>query len=162
MRPLVSSFRSRTSIASKLRIIHNELGFESQFRAHFYGFVNARNALIHANGRVLPEHCSNQKKDRLDIAWPGFDLIVRDPMGQETECRPDVIVEAGSEILLRILTRERTFALGEILQFSPTDITEICYMVTRDARELVDGLTQAVRPIGIPITEITEPNPLTV
>jgi hypothetical protein len=45
-----------------------------------------------------------------------------------------MIVEAGSEILLRILTRERIFALGEIIQFSPTDITEICYMVTRDAQ----------------------------
>jgi hypothetical protein len=149
LRPRISAFRSRTSIASKLRSIHNELGLESQFRVHFHGFVNARNALIHANGRVLSEHCNNEAKDRLDIAWPGFDVIVRDPTGEETECRPDVIVQAGSELLLHILIRQRTFAIGEIIQFSPTDINEICYMVTRDARELVDGLTQTARTMGI-------------
>jgi len=151
--PRISLFRSKTSIASKLRIILEELELESQFRTHFYGFVKARNSLIHANGRVLPEHCSNRNKDRLDIAWPGFDFIVRDPMGQETQCQPDVIVQAGSEILFRMVTRERSFSLGEIVQFSPTDLTEICYMVTRDARELVDCVTGTAKKLGILIRE---------
>jgi len=74
-------------------------------------------------------------------------------MGQETQCQPDVIVQAGSEILFRMVTRERSFSLGEIVQFSPTDLTEICYMVTRDARELVDCVTGTAKKLGILIRE---------
>ena len=149
IRPRVSLFRNKTSIASKLRTIFEELGFESQFRSHFHGFAKARNALVHANGRVLQQHCSDAAQSHLEIAWPGFDFITRSPQGMEYECRPGIVVEAGSEILMRTVKRERTFHIGTTIELTPTDINEICFMVSRDARELVDGLTPVAKAAGV-------------
>lgn len=156
----VATFRAKTSIASKLRTIFNEAGLESHFRGHFYGFTRARNALIHANGRVLPEHC-DEGQERLSVAWPGHHVFVRCPDGREVELQPGLVVSQNAEVIWRMQDRERVFALGESVRFEPRDIAEICWMVQRDAGELVNGVASIGQMAGIPTTAPPSPETLT-
>lgn len=146
----VSEFRNRTSIASKLRQIFQDIALESSFRQNFYGFTKARNALIHANGRVLREHCDDGQNS-LSVAWPGFDMVGRYPDGREFELTPNLRVEADAEILIRVVDRRRVFDLGQVLRFEPIDIAEICFMVVRDVDAFIPDLIAIARDQGIQV-----------
>jgi hypothetical protein len=62
----------------------------------------------------------------LELRFPSMKMfIVRE--GEEVELHQEILVEAGTEIMMRLVVRVRQFKIGEPLKLSTADFDEIAF-----------------------------------
>ncbi len=92
---------------------------------------NARNCLAHDSGVVsanrLIEH------DKMPVRWMGRDMVQAQPDGSKRiipQDRPFIIQtgDVGLPVSVEDVVRERLYAEGERVEFSPTDLGEIIFL----------------------------------
>ena len=109
-------------------------GQRSEFHLTESGFLrslgNARNCLAHSSG-VVSERLLNES-GRLIVRWPGRDMFMTrpsaDPMLLPRDRGHVVAAEdVGAEFSVVPVTREQSYQVNDIIQFSATDLSEIIY-----------------------------------
>jgi len=102
------------------------------FASEFLSLQKVRNCLEHRNGIVGAADVRGDKALRLTL--PRLGVFLRQG-GQEVEVERDALVEKGGELLIKRVSREREYALGQAIAFSPADFHEIaggCYLFAND------------------------------
>jgi hypothetical protein len=96
--------------------------------ASLTGLYLARNAFTHAFGLVMPNHCS-EGRDVLALTWKAFETVA---VGSDSGQEVSIISLMGKptteemEVEIRQITREREYRVGERVEFSQQDLSEIC------------------------------------
>jgi hypothetical protein len=106
----------------------------------------ARNCLVHRLGRVAKVDCNDA--DTLRVSWLGMEMRVAGAdTSQKIESLP-AVMEAGAALQVVAVRKVRTFAIGEQLEFSTTEFSDIAlFLQTYTAK--IATLTQALA--GLPV-----------
>jgi hypothetical protein len=83
----------------------------------------ARNCLVHRQGIVGERDCDGT--GHLLVRWKTFELHARGPNGEEVPLGPGIVAKGGSQLLAKHQVIEKSFAVGDSLIFTPTDLSGI-------------------------------------
>lgn len=114
--------------AGKFETLESRFGIKVPHAASLSAFYLARNALTHNFGFVGAKHRS-VGKDFLALTWDAFETVVT---GTDTGKEVSIVSLLGKkttepmEIGVRKVTRERSYSVGDRIQFSQQDLSEIC------------------------------------
>jgi len=134
------------------------------FRQYIESINHARNCFEHRNGVV--SHRDLNTEGQCIIAWRGADTFVRASEADEWEqaLTVPVVVPPLGHFMMKWTARERSFAIGDHLRFSPKDISEMgtssCYMLSRFAMLSGKSFNLTNLPLvvrSIPLTATTSP-----
>ena len=59
----------------------------------------------------------------------------------------------GGIVGLKVLERLREYKLGDIIEFTPMDINEICFLVNEVSSEVIVSTINFAKELGIKITD---------
>lgn len=138
-----------TNLGSKLDRLTEEFGIESAAGVHIATLSQARNALTHNLGRVGGRHLNDG--GALKVSWLQMEIVIGDQV--IAGAFEPIHVSAGQEIQIRFSVHEKRFLLGQAIELSPTDISNICMMFHTEADRLVKAAEQFARDRGIPVSE---------
>lgn len=135
------------SLRSKVQRLRDEFQIEGVFARHFESFTAARNALTHGSGMVRQRDCADNGE--LAITWRGIensfvaDDGTRYRIGDEPKGTP-----LREPIELERPIRERRWRVGEKVELSARDLTEICFMANYEAVDVTDALREFAQKHG--------------
>jgi hypothetical protein len=135
-----------TNLGSKLRRLEVEFGIKSSSLDHIASMSHARNALTHNLGRVATRHCNDGQT--LKLTWRGMDMMIGDK-AISGSFEP-VRAEKGASIGVGFPLRERVFKIGQVVELSPHDLSEICLTFNHQADELHRTLIKYAKDNGVP------------
>jgi hypothetical protein len=90
--------------------------------------------------------------------WRAFEIIVQTPEGADISLNapfPEngIYLKDGGMVGLKVLERLKDFKLGDIIEFTPVDINDICFLVNEATNEIVASTILYAKDLGIKITE---------
>jgi|LGOV01.1.fsa_nt_gb hypothetical protein len=146
----------RKGIEYKLKKLKNRFQIESDKGKYLISINKARNCLAHRRGVVAP--LDTNPDGILKVMWWAADIFAATPEGKEISLMPPLtdgglLLEQGGDIKLRFVDRDREFHLGQALELTPRDLSEICFLVNFAAREIMGSTMQHARTQGVQITE---------
>ena len=141
-------------LLDKLVLLDQEFGINTSLARFFSAFWSAQNCLSRRRGLVGEEDVSEH--GRLTIKWRGFDLIAQASDGAETLIeiarRTPVRVDPGIRLIARNIDRERAFFPGEVIDFEPQELSEICWNAQVAVNEIHNSTLAYARSLGLPIS----------
>jgi hypothetical protein len=165
-RKITRKFVAETNVAKKLWQLRETFGLRVNSRSHMARVSMARNVLQHAAGIVRKRECVHQ--GNFELTWIGFDTrMVGESTGAVENIISDVLREPfmsrdpeGCWIEIAFVDRKRTFSEGDIVDLTPHDLHEICYMYQMQAIDIHNNLAeyataQGVRFIGEAQSQMT-------
>ena len=149
-RKVAKHFVAETNVAKKLRELRETFGLRVNSRSHIERVSMARNVLQHAAGIVRNRECIHQ--GHFELTWLGFDTrVVGESTGAVENIITDVLREPhmsqdpeGCTIGIIFVDRKRIFSEGQMIDLTPHDLHEICYMYQRQAAEIQSQMTMRV------------------
>lgn len=146
-------FQQDTNAKSKLDEISARFRIVSKNASHIETMSKARNCLSHANGIVRLRDCN--RPNELKITWIGIDIVVQSE--QESKSFPTGEFEpftagADSTLGIKFVDRQKSFPFGSRIAISPSDLSEICWMYSDEARILVGEFKKYCETQGVPIS----------
>jgi len=129
----------QVSLRDKIQRLRAEMGIDGGFSQHLESLTIARNALTHGTGRVRPRDCTDGGE--LVITWRGIECFFTDDDGVRHR-----IGDEPPEVRLRdplesvTVDRQRRWKLGQRVELTAFDLTEICYMANHDSIDVLEGL----------------------
>ena len=142
-----------TNLGNKLRRLQNEFELKLSYVTHIASLSYARNAITHNLGRVAFRHCNEGMA--LKLQWRGMDLLVEGKAF--SGAFEPFVVEEGGGVAVRFTDRTRTIQLGEVIDLSPHDLSEICLTFQQQAAEVHLGIVGYAKKMGIPVEVKGEP-----
>lgn len=141
-----------TGVEDKLSTLRNRFGITSEKEKYFSGINQARNCITHRKGKVGPEDLQGEKT--FQLIWWGLDLYVETPSGENHSLMPPmqekgVFLKEGGSVNIKIKDRIVEYNLGEILNLSPNDLGEICFLVHLTTVDIVKSALAYSKKIGI-------------
>lgn len=111
--------------------------------------VNARNCLAHDSGVVTKRRLVDSNLT-MPMRWPGRDMVKVDQRGNRIVLQPDVehrvcSQDIGSVVSIEEVVRERSYAEGERIQLTETDLSEIIFFYQIIAMRLGSEMHRIVR-----------------
>jgi hypothetical protein len=142
----------RKGVEDKLSTLRSRFDITSDKEKYFSSINQARNCITHRKGRVGPEDLRGEKTFRL--IWWGFDLYAETPSGEKHSLMPPisekgVFLKEGGSVKLQIHDRIIEYKLGEIVNLSPNDLGEICFLVHLATTDIVISAHAYAKKIGI-------------
>lgn len=129
----------QASLRDKVHRLRAEMGIDGGFSQHLESLTAARNALTHGTGTVRRRDCTDG--DELVMTWRGIENFFTDGDGVRHR-----IGDEPSEVRLReplevvTVDRERRRKLGQRVELTAFDLTEICYMANHDSIDVLERL----------------------
>ncbi|MBP7052958.1 MAG: hypothetical protein KBE65_18285 [Phycisphaerae bacterium] len=139
--PLLRVKANKFNYPDLLHAVHAELGGTLSYEKQLETMNNARNCLVHRNGRVAEKDCNNDQNDRLVIVGNRFKLFFK--RGDEEV--PAEIGKPGPENAALMLGAEEftiEFAIGATLDITLKqfiDIMSTCIFFNADVEERLKG-----------------------
>lgn len=135
------------SLRSKVQRLRDELQIEGIFARHFESFTAARNALTHGIGIVRQRDCT--EGDELVITWRGIEnyFVAEDGVRYRIGDEPSG-VHLREPIEIVRPDREKRWKVGERVQLSAYELTEICFMANYEAVDVTDSLRDFAKRHG--------------
>ena len=135
------------SLRNKVQRLRDELQIEGAFARHFESFSAARNALTHGSGTVRQRDCTDGGE--LVITWRGIENYFVADDGVRYRCGDEPKgVRLREPIELDRPLRERRWKIGEKVQLSTRDLTELCFMANYEAVDVTDALREFAKKRG--------------
>jgi len=162
---------NETWSAEKTRKQLNKLNFPGKFdylqkitqrtiprklRADLDSVIQARNCYEHRKGLVAD---TDTQTGNLTVTWRAIEFVEQKPDGARVIIKslPHTI-EEGNAMIAQIVDRQKTFALGEVVEFSGPEIWEIGFSLRAAVSKLVIILQEFARPLAIRVNEPQEAN----
>jgi hypothetical protein len=139
----IQQCKNDTNLASKLSRISRVDSFQLGLLDHANGWSLARNAFAHHHGIVRERDCT-PGRDCLIVSWRQFEFQVN---GEKVETIIGLHVEANSTISFTFGSGQKTFAIGERLEFSEQEITNVCLTAFLHVQEMVTELEKRANSV---------------
>jgi len=142
----------RKGVEDKLGTLKIRFGVSSDKAKYFSGINQARNCITHRRGIVGSEDLRGEETFRL--IWWGFDIYAETPSGEKHSLKPPMPVEglvlkSGAKVMFQIKDRIIEYKTGDIVNLSPNDLGEICYLVQLTTDDIVGTAQAYAKNIGI-------------
>lgn len=125
-------------------------GLKLNLREQFLSINAARNCMVHRRGVVSERDVKTA--DSLDVKWRKVQLIAK--KGEiEMPIEGPMVVEAGSEVCLRVSNEVKRFKRGEQISFTPQGFTEIYLTIHWMAQDIASQLEALGRSRGLAFAE---------
>lgn len=136
----------RKGLGTKLTMLKEKFGIEPRSPAHLSTLWDARNCLTHRRGVVSERDCN--VSDGLEVKWIGVDFVYVAPDGAEKKVVPGMLVNGGG-FEARSIERVRLFKVGERINFSPAELSEICWFTLVQSDSIMVGVLKLAAEKGI-------------
>jgi hypothetical protein len=138
-------------VEDKLGTLKIRFGVSSDKAKYFSSINQARNCITHRRGNVGPE---DLRGETFRLIWWGFDIYAETPSGEKHSLKPPMpeeglILKEGGKVMLQIKDRIIEYKIGDILNLSPNDLGEICYLVQLTTEDIVRTAQAYAKNIGI-------------
>jgi hypothetical protein len=142
----------RKGVEDKLSTLRNRFGVTSDKEKYFNSINQARNCITHRKGIVGHEDLRGEKTFRL--IWWGFDIYAETSSGEKHSLMPPIpekglLLEEGGKLMLHIKDRIIEYKIGDIVNLSPNDLGEICFLVHLSTDDIVRSAQAYAKNIGI-------------
>jgi hypothetical protein len=159
----------RKGVEDKLTTLINRFGITSEKAKYFSSINQARNCITHRQGKVGPEDLWGKETFRL--IWWGFEIYAETPSGEKYSLNPPIpeeglVLKEGGKIMLQIKDRIIEYKMGDIVNLSPSDLGEICYLVQLTTEDIISTTQAYAKSLGIEERQrqleksVEQPNPL--
>jgi len=138
-----------TNLGGKLDRISNEFRLKTDFRDYLDSVAVARNVLGHNLGIVRARDCRGGP--HFVLSWRGWDMVV----GEHTVSGPfpePLQVEEATTVTVQIVERRREFGVGQLIEISAHDLSEICMNFFQAAQQIESAAADHFRNLGVPVT----------
>ena len=147
----------KKGVEGKLNKLHTRFNVLTNKEKYFPSINQARNCITHRRGVVGVEDLKGN--DSLQLIWWAMDMIALLPDGKEIPLVPipegGIYFKDGGTVCIKIRDRNREYSLGDILELTPSDVNEICFLVSMATNEIIASTVDYAKSIGIEITEQT-------
>jgi hypothetical protein len=138
-------------VEDKLGTLKIRFGVSSDKAKYFSSINQARNCITHRRGNVGPE---DLRGETFRLIWWGFDIYAETPSGEKHSLKPPMpeeglILKEGGKVMLQIKDRIIEYKIGDIVNLSPNDLGEICYLVQLATDDIVMTAQAYAKNIGI-------------
>jgi hypothetical protein len=132
----------RLGLPDKITRLKSEYGVSvaDNFTSEVLSVNQARNCLVHRQGVVSSR--DTNAGDTLAMSWRCFEIRARNASGERVVTPDNMFFAKGTEVGLAVAVREKVFAIGERISFSPQEVNEICTSLNLFTREYVLVLTE--------------------
>jgi len=145
----------KKGVEGKLNKLRTRFNIFTDKDKYFPSINQARNCITHRRGVVGVEDLKGN--DTLQLIWWAFDIIALLPDGKEIPLVPlpegGIYLEDGCTVAIKIRNRNREYKLGEVIELTPIDINEICFLILLATNEIVASTVDYAISLGIEITE---------
>jgi len=143
-------------VEEKLKTLRTRFNIVTKNEKYFATINQARNCITHRKGRIGTEDLKGS--DSFRPTWRAFEVIAQTPDGKEISLRPPIpetgiYFKNGAMISLKVLERLKDYKLGEVIEFTPVDINEICFLINEAANEIVALTVTYAKDLGIKVAE---------
>lgn len=150
----------RKGVEGKLEILRTRFNITTKSENYFATINQARNCITHRQGRVGKEDLKGNAS--FTPTWRAFDIIIQTPDGAEISLQAPIpesgiYLKDGGTVGLKISERLRAYKLGDIIEFTPMDVNEICFLVNEASNEIVASAINYAKELGIKITDKNHP-----
>jgi hypothetical protein len=129
-----AEFNRRLGIPDKLDKLKSRFSVAPIDPDSIKQLYEARNCLTHDHGTIMPKRCD--ANSQFVLTWTAMDVIAR---GENSGAELPAVELIGKTtdkpmiIEMRVVRRERKFALGSKLALSQQDLSEICFFFMQHA-----------------------------
>ena len=153
-----ASFRAKTKVSEKLKLVEAAIGVSSSWSAYFDGYSVARNCLTHNAGVLRLRDCNLD--GALELKWRGPDVVVKSPteevvLNSRGEM-PTQVFGPDAEASFRMTERTHRVEVGKPIQLSRFDLSEMCFSYQLAASDVINGFVATLRDKGIVAKEASE------
>jgi hypothetical protein len=130
----------RAGLPDKLKILREEYDpiLIPELSDHVMSINAARNCLVHRKGIVAEQDLNTP--DALMVRWRRKELLVRDDEGNENVIELPYLAEKDVTASLRFVDAGRVFNLGEAINFSTREFSDLCMTFFFFGQQLVANL----------------------
>lgn len=138
----------------KLSTLKKRFNIHTQKEKYLASVSRVRNCLAHRRGIVGQKDVD--ENGVLKVTWWTLDVFAETPKGEQISLKPPlpnggVIVEAGGTIKARFTDHELQFNVGQVVELTISDLSEICLLVSLAAKEILASITTFARNNGISV-----------
>jgi hypothetical protein len=142
----------RKGVEEKLKTLRTRFKIATNNEKYFVTISQARNCITHRQGRIGKEDLKGS--DSFRPSWRAFEIIVQTPDGAEISLKAPLpesglYLKEGGSVALKVLERLRDYKLGEVIEFTPVDINDICFLVYQSTGELIASILNYAKELGI-------------
>ncbi len=141
----------RKGVEEKLKKLRVHFDIQTDKEKYFSSINQARNCITHRQGIVGPEDLKGNHS--LKLTWWKLDVIAQTAEGKEVSLmsipEEGLYFENAGSISVKVSERLREFKLGEIIELTPADINEICFLIYMSTNEIVASTRNYAKSIGI-------------
>jgi hypothetical protein len=129
------------ALRTKIRRLRQEMNIEGTYAQHFESLVAVRNALTHGVGVVRLRDCT--LADELAVSWRGVEAYFVAANGVRYRIGDHPFgVELREPLETVFLNREKRWKLGERVELTSGELTEICFMANHEAIDILQSLRE--------------------
>ena len=145
---------SYIGLKGKLSLLREKHNLILENTPYLESLAFARNCFTHRHGIVGQADLKNGESE-LTIEWKGMEVFVSTPNGEEISIIPargreSIFLKEGGDVKLRPnVVRSSKFSKGQLIQFSPYDLAEICLFIRRTSKEFIQEAQAYVKNEGI-------------
>lgn len=149
----------KKGLAGKLELLRNEFSVITDREKYLNSINRARHCITHRQGRVGQADIKDQGV--FNLVWLGFEIYADTTDGQKIPIMPPyapdgIILEEANTVKLHVIDREVKYKLGEIIQFTPNDLGEICLLFSLARADIMKSVFKYLKHIGIEIQNKTK------
>lgn len=145
----------KKGVEGKLKTLGTRFNIQTNKEKYLASINQARNCITHRQGRVGPEDLKGN--DSLRLTWWTLNIVAQTADGKEVPLTPmpeeGFYFEKAGTIGIKVSDRLRVFKQGEIIELTPADINEICFLVYVATNDVVASTVNYAKKIGIKIAE---------
>lgn len=145
----------KKGVEEKLKTLRTRFSILTDTEKYFASINQARNCITHRQGRIGSKDLKG--KDSLHLTWWTLEIVAQTADGKVVSLTPipkeGIYLEKAGTIGVKFLERLRQFKLGEIIELTPKDINEICFLVYKAANDIVASTMNYANKIGIKSNE---------
>lgn len=133
-------------LPKKLDELSAKFGVTSDTAEHFLSVNRARNCLVHRLGIVSAKDVGGA--ETLVVTWLAPKIEVSTTEGEVSPITKETIVPPGSRVSLQLGVVSRTFALGERIAFTYTELIQQQYSLMMFINSLVSSIEEFAKGVG--------------
>jgi hypothetical protein len=125
------------SVNDKIKLLRKEVGFTPELGDVVGTMTKVRNVIAHSSGWVHQHHC-DKGQDHLVLRWKGIKLskLVDGSLVEVPDHHRGPALGPGQTGHFEVLIREKTFNVGQRIELSPFEMTDVLWSVSEAMLEI--------------------------
>ena len=136
---------------AKLTCLNEQFAIPIESLESLRSINRARNCITHRGSIVSRRDCNDQEKQNLSVKWMGLRAVLIGENGEqeiEFEELKGRQVESECRISIKKVEREKSFSVGQVVRFEPTELAEMLLFWSRDIKGITKGVADFAESKG--------------